>query len=141
MREDVENLLKERKDVGIEIARIMGCLANLTEYEEERANIISDRVNKKLHGCKIVMYSRQKDGDLKPDCVLVNLDNVKYSTINNSDRIKMCLSIQKLFCTHFNIKIPFFIDEASIFTAQNKPTFDNQAIYLYADDVEEMTII
>lgn len=141
LRKNIEQLNEERKNVCIEIALIQGLLAKLVEYEEEKAAIVSDRINKKLIGCKVVMYSRQKNGDLIPDCVIVDDKNVKYSTINNSNRIKICLSLQTLFSEHFGIKLPVFVDEASIFTKKNLPVFDRQTIYLYADDVNEMIIL
>lgn len=141
LKKNIEQLNEERKNVCIEIALIQGLLAKLVEYEEEKAAIVSDRINKKLIGCKVVMYSRQKNGDLIPDCVIVDDKNVKYSTINNSNRIKICLSLQTLFSEHFGIKLPVFVDEASIFTKKNLPVFDRQTIYLYADDVNEMIIL
>lgn len=131
---DIELLKLEKRNLGSEIVRIEGCIAIIKEYEEERAKIISDKINEKLDDCRIVMYSRQKDGTLKPDCVVTSKDDVKYATLNNSARIRICLSLQRMFCKHFNINLPVFVDESSVFDSEHLPMFDAQTIYLFASD-------
>lgn len=140
LKQEIFDLTEERKDVCAKIALMQGYLAKLVEYEEEKAFVISDRVNRKMKGCKVVMFSKQKNGDLIPDCVVVNDNGVKYSTINNSERIKMCLALQTMFAEHMGVKLPVFVDEASIFTDRNLPAFDRQSIYLYADNVNKMIV-
>lgn len=132
--DEIRNLQIEKREIGNECAEIEGKLDKCKEYIEERANIISDKINSKLDGCKIVMYSRQKDGELKPDCVIVNNKGIKYSTLNNSARIKLCISIQRMFCKHFGVNMPIFIDEAAVFDSSNLPKYDAQSIYLFASD-------
>ena len=135
IREDIANLQKERREVACEIARLEGIIAKCKEYVEERADIISHRVNDRLEGCKIAMYSTQKDGNIKPDCVITDLDGVKYSTLSNSARLRANLQMSRLFRAHHDIELPYFIDEASVYDTTHKPIFDNaQCVYLYASD-------
>ena len=131
---EIELLKTEKRNLGSEIVRLEGCIDTIKEYEEERARIISDKINGKLDDCRIVMYSRQKDGTLKPDCVVESKDGVKYATLNNSARIRICLSLQRMFCKHFDINLPIFVDEASVFDSEHLPTFESQTIYLLASD-------
>lgn len=137
---EIELLKIEKKNIGSEIVRIEGCIDTIKEYEEERARIISDKINNKLTDCRIVMYSRQKDGTLKPDCVVESNDGVKYATLNNSARIRICLSLQRMFCKHFDINLPIFVDEASVFDSEHLPTFDSQTIYLLASDDKTLKV-
>lgn len=137
---ELESLKKERIDLGIQIASCEGNIDDCKMYLEERANIISERINEKLDDCKVVMYSRQKNGELAQDCVIVDNNGVKYSTLNNSARIKMCLSLQRLFCKHFDISMPVFIDESSIFDSMHLPTLDAQTIYLFASDDKTLKV-
>ena len=137
---DIELLKLEKRNLGSEIVRIEGCIATIKEYEEERAKIISDKINEKLDDCRIVMYSRQKDGTLKPDCVIESMDGVKYATLNNSARIKICLSLQRMFCKHFNVNLPIFVDESSVFDSLHLPSFDAQTIYLFASDDKVLVV-
>ena len=137
---ELTSLKSERVDLGIQIALCEGKIDDCKMYLEERANIISERINNKLDDCKICMYSRQKNGELIPDCVIVDNNGVKYSTLNNSARIKMCLSLQRLFCRHFGINMPVFIDESSIFDSAHLPMIDAQTIYLFASDDNNLKI-
>lgn len=137
---EIHTLKAEKRELNINIAKIEGCIDKVKEYEEEKANIVSDAINKKLSGCKIVMYSRLKSGDLVPDCVIESEEGIKYATMNNSARLITCLSLQRMFCEKEGINLPIFVDEASIYDSEHLPTFDSQTIYLYASDDENMLI-
>lgn len=137
---EIHTLKAEKRELNINIAKIEGCIDKVKEYEEEKANIVSDAINKKLSGCKIVMYSRLKSGDLVPDCVIESEEGIKYATMNNSARLITCLSLQRMFCEKECINLPIFVDEASIYDSEHLPTFDSQTIYLYASDDENMLI-
>ena len=137
---EIDTLKAEKRELNINIAKIEGCIDKVKEYEEEKANIVSDAINKKLSGCKIVMYSRLKSGDLVPDCVIESEEGIKYATMNNSARLITCLSLQRMFCEKEGINLPIFVDEASIYDSEHLPTFDSQTIYLYASDDENMLI-
>ena len=80
------------------------------------------------------MYSVQKDGSLKPDCVIVDNDNVKYATLNYSNRIKTNIELQQLFCNFYGIELPCWIDEYSVFSSNNVPVTIGQQILLCASD-------
>lgn len=136
-KNEIAELKSLYRELGNQIAELEGVLAKCAEYNQERADIISTRVNGKLNGCNICMWETQKNGGLVPSCVIVSEDGVKFSTLNNSHRIKANVSIQKMFCEHFGINMPIFIDEASIFDTKNRPVYDGtQSVYLYASDNE-----
>lgn len=138
---EVEELKNEKRDVEIEIVCIEGQLDNIKMYEEEKARIVSDRINKLLDGCSIVMYSRQKDGELRPDCVILDKNGVPYATTNNANRLNSALALQRMFCTYANVLLPVFVDEASIYDDEHLPQYnDTQCIYLYASNDNEMRI-
>ena len=134
IEKEIYTLMEEKRNLGVEIAKLEGLLVNIQEWLQERANIVSSRVNDKLTNCKIVMYSVQKDGSLKPDCVIVDNDNVKYATLNYSNRIKTNIELQQLFCNFYDIELPCWIDEAAVFSQNNLPSLESQHILLYASD-------
>ena len=140
LKAEIDTLKSELRKVGNDIAELEGGLFKCKEYSEERADIISCRVNDKLTDCKIVMFEVQKNGDLSPSCTITDNNGVKYSTLNNSNRIKTCISLQQLFCKHFDISMPTFIDESSIFDSSNIPLLPNETIYLYASDSPVLVI-
>lgn len=134
LEREIVALRDEKRNLGVEIAKLEGFLMNIQEWLQERANIVSNRINDKLTNCKIVMYSAQKDGSLKPDCVIVDNDNVKYATLNYSNRIKTNIELQQLFCNFYGIELPCWIDEAAVFSHNNLPALESQHILLYASD-------
>lgn len=140
LKAEISDLKAELRKVANELAQLEGVLAKCAEYREEKASIISMRVNDKLDDCKIQMWERQKNGEMIPSCIITDNSGVKYSTLNNSNRIKTCVSIQQLFCRHFGIKMPVWVDEASIFSAFNQPNPDSQSIYLYATDIKQLSV-
>lgn len=140
LKAEISDLKAELRKVANELAQLEGVLAKCAEYREEKASIISMRVNDKLDDCKIQMWERQKNGEMIPSCIITDNSGVKYSTLNNSNRIKTCVSIQQLFCRHFGIKMPVWVDEASIFSAFNRPNPDSQSIYLYATDIKQLSV-
>lgn len=134
IREEIAALQAEQRRVGAEIARLEGKLDKCKEYTQEKADIISYRVNGRLLDCKIEMWSAQKDGTMIPDVVLKGKDDVRYSTLNFSDRIKTCIELARLFASHYGVTLPVWIDEASVFSSGNLPVTETQMVLLYASD-------
>ena len=136
VKEHIRLLNVEYKEAASHIAEYEGKIELVNKFIEERANVISERINDRLEECKIVMYSRQKDGELKPDCVIKDMEDIPYATMNNSARIKTCLSIQRMLCEHFEVVIPLFVDEYAIFDSEHAPKSDWQQINLCASDTQ-----
>ena len=120
------------KKNGDEAAEHKAMLDKCKEYQKETADIISSRINGRMKNTLIVMEKVQKDGQRIPCCDVTQLDGVRYSTSNGAARIMMKVDIQRLFCEHFDIAMPVFIDECSILDDENKPSIDGfQMIYIY----------
>lgn len=129
------NEMKERqKIVANELAKAEGDLMKANEWLEERAEIISKRINSKLKNSRIQMWSTQKNGESIPDCLLLDVNGVKYGTTNGAERIKVNIDVQKMFMDSFDVVLPVFIDECSIFSSFNIPRIDGQAICIFASD-------
>lgn len=132
---DVEDLKKERVEIGIEYTKLEGLIQKCNEYNEERAQIVSNKVNEHLTMCKIQMWERQKNGELIPSCSVVSNDGVRLTTINHSQRVLIEAELQKLFCIKSGIQMPIFFDEASIFDSKHTPKSEGwQIVLLKASD-------
>lgn len=140
IRVDIIDLQAEMRRVGAEIARLEGKLDKCKEYTQEKADIISFRVNGKLNDCKIEMWSAQKDGTMIPDVVLKGKNGVKFSTLNFSDRIKTCVELQRLFMDKYEVCLPIWLDEAAVFSRENLPTIEGQSVLLYASEDMYLTV-
>lgn len=140
IEKDIETYAQFNDNIYNEIASIEGQIDAVKGYIEERANLVSERINKKMTSSMIVMFSKQKNGELTPDCVLKSTSGIKYATMNTASRIKSCLELQMMFCDHFGINLPVFVDEASVFSSDNLPKFESQTILMYASDDNELVI-
>ena len=130
----VRELKDEERELGSDLAILEGKLAKCAEYKQEKADIISYRINGKLKESTIDMWSRQKDGNLVPDVVLKGKNGVRFSSLNFSDRIRTCIDIQRMFMEHFGISLPVWVDESSCFSSNNFPIIEGQVIYLFASE-------
>lgn len=140
LREEIAKLQTQIRECGISMARLEGVLSKCREYIEERAEIISERVNGKLKGCKIRMWERQKNGEIVPACIITDEKNVRLATTNTANKITIHLALQDLFCKHFGITLPKWIDEAAVFAPSNEPCVDGQSIMLYPSEDKVLRI-
>lgn len=148
MRDRIEELTnsisvlkQETRNIGNKIADIEKVIDICRDYIEERAQAISDKINGFLTYCKIQMWQTQKNGERIPACIITSPEGVKYSTLNNSNRIKTCISLQEMFNQHFGIQMPIFVDEASVFDSHNLPKVNGQSVFLYAGDNEKIEVL
>lgn len=137
---EIELLKQERRSVGADIAMLEGKIDKCKEFRQEKADIVSFRVNDKLVGCSIDMWSMQKDGTLIPDVVLRGVDGVKFGSLNFSDQIKVRIEMQRLFMDSIGVELPIFIDEYSVFSDNNRPVIDGQSVCLYATNTPYLTV-
>lgn len=133
---DIESMKAEIKVLVDKMSNEERQIACADSFTFDMCNIISKRVNDKLKGFHINMFTQSRDGEIKADCVIVSNDGVKYATMNNSQRIKATIAIQEMFAAYCDVSMPMFIDEASIFDKDNIPTSDGQTILLYAGDTD-----
>ncbi len=135
VEKEVAELRGELRSVACSIAELEGQIFKAKEYEQEKHQIVSFRINDKLEYSKIEMWSTQKNGDVVSDCLLFNKCGVKFSSTNGADRILIQLDLQKLFLRHFGLALPVWVDESSIFDSKHLPKDDNyQFVYLFASD-------
>lgn len=131
--ENVALSVKQR-ELGAEIAEYKGIEVKAKEYIEEQANIVSEKINKKLNGVTIEMFRTQKNGERVPDCTIHGKGGVRYETINNSAKTLINIELQKMMMNHFDVSLPVWIDECLNFDSEHRPKVDGQHIFLYASD-------
>lgn len=140
LRRDIAALIAEKKALACEMAHLEGVQVKCQEYIEERAKIISDRINDRLDGCKIAMFNVQKNGERTPDCILTNNDGVRYSTLSTSAKLRVNIAVQQLFRKHYGVDIMTWVDEAAVFDKDSLPTPKGQVCYLFANDSPTLVV-
>ena len=139
-KDEVVEMKQELRLLGNDLAQLEGLLDTAKMYIEERADIISFKVNEKLDGCRIRMWDTQKNGERVPSCTITDEWGVKYSTLSGAATIITDIAVQKMFCTHFGVELPIFVDEASIFDSSHLPNGDTQMIYLFASEDKQLKV-
>ena len=139
IEEKIACLNGEQNGLGIKIAEYENILIQLKKYNQEKADIISSRLNKCLKYSNIQMFSFQKDGSLVPDLIVKDKNGVSYSTTNAANRIIMSVDVQNFLFEKYGISMPIWIDEASIINPKYLPLFDTQYVMMTYKD-EQLTI-
>lgn len=141
VEKDIVELREELRSVANAIAELEGQIFSAQAWLQERNEIVSFRINEKLEYSKIEMFATQKNGEVVPDCRLVNKKGVSYGVTNNADKGAIDTDLQKLFMRHYDIALPIFVDEASIYDSEHLPKDDNyQFVYLFASDSPYLVI-
>ena len=138
---DIEGLREELRSVSNAIAELEGQIFSAQAWLQERNEIVSFRINEKLEYSRIEMFSTQKNGEVVPDCRLLNKKGVSYGVTNNADKGAIDTDLQRLFMRHYSIALPIFVDEASIYDDEHLPKDeDYQMVYLFANNNPYLTI-
>lgn len=138
---DIEELREELRSVANAIAELEGQIFSAQAWLQERNEIVSFRINEKLEYSRIEMFSTQKNGEVVPDCRLLNKKGVSYGVTNNADKGAIDTDLQRLFMRRYNIALPIFVDEASIYDDEHLPKDENyQMVYLFANNSPYLTI-
>ena len=132
--EKIKNMQEQLRTNSIEKARLEGKLAKVKEYEEEKAKIISDRVNGKFEYVQIEMSETNKSGDIIPACVVKDDKGVNALVTNNANRVLCGIDIAIAFQEFYGLSLPLFIDNYELFSSDNCPKTNRQEIRLMVGD-------
>lgn len=110
----IENLKKDQRAAAEKLAEQEQLDYEIKEYEEERAKIVSDRVNRYFKRCHITMMSQDKSGKWIPNCVITALDGANSATSNGAERILLGVDISNAFAEYFGISLPLFVDDVNL---------------------------
>lgn len=138
---EIEELLADKRSCANKQSEVEGMLQMIQDYTEEKANYVSNKINDKLDVAKIEMFRTQKDGTLAPDCVVRNKKGVMYATANGAQKILLNIDLQQMFCEHFGVVMPIFVDECSMFSPSLEPKFETQNFKFYASDDKILKIM
>lgn len=140
LEEDIKKLKIKRRENANEQARIEKMIDLIDSYEREKADIAAERVNKYLTTCRIQMFQILKSGERKDDCLVTNLDGVKYSTANEASRIRMNIEIQRLFCFKNKLSLPVFVDNCSLIDSDKLPRDGSTQVFLILNNDNPLSV-
>lgn len=130
----IANMQDELKGSTVEVAKIEGKIAKVKEYEQERANIVNDKVSSKFNYVSIKMSELNKSGEFVPACIITDNDGVNALVSNNASRILCGIDISLAFQNYFGTSVPMFIDNAESVNEGNYPEIGSQVIKMFVDE-------
>lgn len=132
---DIEALRSELRSVANAIAELEKLIYTSKQWEDERNNIVSYKINHELESSKIEMFSTLKNGETVSDCVVLNKRGVRMASTNFSDRILIAIDMQMLFMRKMGVRLPIWVDESAVFSSSNLPHREGyQMIYMFPSD-------
>lgn len=137
----IKSLQKELKEKSAEVARIEGKLAKIKDYEEEKARIISDKVNSKFEYICVEMSDTNKSGDIVPACIIKDYKGVNALVTNNASKILCGLDISLAFQQFYSLQMPMFVDNAESINDDKLPNIDGQTIIMKVVDDCNFTVL
>lgn len=141
VEKDIVELREELRSVANAIAELEKLIYISKQWEDERNNIVSYRVNANLDHARIQMFSTQKNGDVVSDCLLTNKRGVRMASTNFSDRILIAIDMQMMFTTKFDVRLPIWVDESAVFSSSNLPHREGyQMIFMFPSDSPRLEI-
>lgn len=134
IRTRISELEQEGRDLADKFVSLSGDKACVDALIEEAIIMAANNINSRLDGFELRMFDIQKNGDKVPDCMVVDKQGVKYTTLSNSAKLRVKLQIQKMFMERFGVSLMQWIDEAAIFDKTHLPQPNGQICYLFAGD-------
>lgn len=145
LREQHDNLLTSIQTLktdlaknGSELAKLEGIFDLITAYEEERANLVRERVQKYFDRVTISMYKLDKSNNVVPTCELY-VNGAKDSVFNGAEYTMSGIDISNAFSKFYNVSMPVFIDDRERVDDNAKIECIGQTIQLKRSD-EDMKL-
>lgn len=127
----MRNQLKEET---IQLAELEGKLNSVIEYERERAQIISDRVNHYFNFVKVEMTEIRKDGELADTCRILDKDGVNVAVTNTASKAIAGIDICNAVARYYDVCPPLWVDNAESINDDNFPYYAGQTIKIKATE-------
>lgn len=122
------------KKETIQLAELEGKLNSVIEYERERAQIISDRVNHYFDFVKVEMTEIRKDGELADTCRILDKDGVNVAVTNTASKAIAGIDICNAFARYYDVCPPLWVDNAESINDDNFPYYAGQTIKIKATE-------
>lgn len=139
-KSNIEHLRDEQRKEAIALAKKEGRKAKIDALIEEVADKVSKDINLMLGDYRIVMFDTLRNGEKVPNCIVTDVNGVKFATLSNSARLRANLAIQDMFRRKFGVNMITWVDESSVFDAEHLPRPDGQVCYLFAGESNDLIV-
>lgn len=123
----IAELLQQEQNLCNEMASIEQDEFLIDNFNSEKIELVSSRVNSMFEIVKFKMFNEQINGGIEETCEAM-VDGVTISNVNNAGRINAGLDIINVLSEFYSVSAPCFIDNAESVTKTIE--FKNQLIKL-----------
>lgn len=123
----IAELLQQEQNLCNEMASIEQDEFLIDNFNSEKIELVSSRVNSMFQIVKFKMFNQQINGGIEETCEAM-VDGVTISNVNNAGRINAGLDIINVLSEFYSVSAPCFIDNAESVTKTIE--FKNQLIKL-----------
>lgn len=127
----IKELQEELTKLGEEKMDLEDRLQECTDFEIERMNMVSDKVNSLFELVKWQMWQQQVNGDIVPACLCL-CDGVVWKDANQAKKINAGIEVASKIAMKFGVSAPIFLDNAESIGHVFKPE-GTQMIFLRFD--------
>lgn len=132
LSDKIATLENELKANAMKLAELEGKLFKVNEYDKEKAECISNDVNKYFKYIHIDMTQQKKDGGLVNTCVIKDKGGVDALVTNTANVCLAGLDLSVGLQKFYGISLPLFIDDSDLINEENYPNLDGcQVIKLH----------
>lgn len=129
----------QQRSAANELAEWENIDNQLKAYKQEKANLVSEKVNKLLQRVKVEMVTQNKSGEWIPSCTITT-DGVQSTVYNKAEKILSGIDISNAFMRHYDLNMPLFIDDAESISNDNMIETDRQLIRLIVSNNDKIEI-
>lgn len=131
----IEDFRKRLRAASDELANWEKLKFQLDSYKQEKAELVSKVVNKKLNRCKVEMMSQTKSGEWIPSCTITT-NGVQSPVYNKAEKILSGVDISNAFMRNFDLNMPLFIDDAESISSWDGMSTERQFIQLFVGNTD-----
>lgn len=133
----IDELEKELSGLGLQKAELEFEKQKCRDFEVDKMNMITDKINHRFTIVRWQMFQRQVNGEEVPACVCL-CGGVPWTDANDAGKLNAGIDVAHTLAKASSADVPMFIDGAEKSTNIYNP--GGQRILLKVEDCREMTI-
>lgn len=135
----IAELESELKDLGEQKAELEYLLTVIRDFEIEKTNLISGKVNQMFHIVRWQMFQRQVNGDEIPCCMCL-VNGVRWNDANTAAQLNAGIDVASTLASAYGVSAPMFIDGAERSGHIYNPHTSQRILLRFEKGVTEMKI-
>jgi exonuclease SbcC len=135
----IEELKQQESKMAQELANLEGVEFSIEQFTKAKMDLLENRINGRFKVAKFKMFEDQINGGQVEACTTL-INGVPYSDANYASRIQAGLDIINVFCDHYNVYAPVWIDNRE--SVIDLPQTNSQLINLFVSEShQKLTLV